>query len=61
MRERIVIATKCGIRKSGEPQPDSPYRYGFFGANTSLRRASNRSAGWACKQSMFTNCIGRIT
>jgi len=27
MRQRIVIATKCGIRKRGEPNPDSPYRY----------------------------------
>lgn len=29
MRERVVIATKCGIRKPGEPKPDSPYRYDF--------------------------------
>ena len=29
MRERIVIATKCGIRMAGEPKPDSPYRYDF--------------------------------
>jgi predicted oxidoreductase len=27
MRERIVIASKCGIRMKGEPEPDSPYRY----------------------------------
>ena len=31
MRERILIATKCGIRKPGEPEPDSPYRYDFSG------------------------------
>jgi len=31
MRDRILIATKCGIRKSGEPKPDSPYRYDFSG------------------------------
>jgi len=31
MRERIVIASKCGIRKSGDPQPDSPYRFDFSG------------------------------
>ena len=31
MRERILIATKCGIRKPGEPRPDSPYRYDFSG------------------------------
>lgn len=29
MRERIVITTKCGIRRKGVPHPDSPYRYDF--------------------------------
>lgn len=29
LRARVVIATKCGIRKPGVPQPDSPYRYDF--------------------------------
>src|SRR5947199_9713580 len=29
MRERALIATKCGIRRKGDPQPDSPYRYDF--------------------------------
>ena len=29
MRERIVIATKCGIRKQCDPNPDSPFRYEF--------------------------------
>lgn len=29
MRERILIATKCGIRFPGEPNPDSPPRYDF--------------------------------
>src|SRR5439155_26303420 len=29
MRKRVLIATKCGIRKKGEPNPDSPYRYDF--------------------------------
>lgn len=29
MRERIFIATKCGIRKEGDPRPDSPFRYEF--------------------------------
>lgn len=27
MRERVVIATKCGIRRKSMPNPDSPYRY----------------------------------
>ncbi|HKS38101.1 MAG TPA: aldo/keto reductase [Verrucomicrobiae bacterium] len=29
MRQRILIATKCGIRRKGDPHPDSPYRYDF--------------------------------
>src|SRR5882672_9844481 len=29
MRERVLIATKCGIRKPGEPAADSPVRYDF--------------------------------
>ncbi len=29
MRDNIIIATKCGIRFAGEPNPDSPHRYDF--------------------------------
>jgi predicted oxidoreductase len=29
MRERVVIATKCGVRPEGTPNPDSPQRYDF--------------------------------
>ncbi len=29
MRDRVVIATKGGIRPGGDPQPDSPGRYDF--------------------------------
>ena len=29
MRDRILIATKCGIRFGGDPKPDSPHRYDF--------------------------------
>ncbi len=29
MRERVLIATKCGIRFAGAPNPDSPQRYDF--------------------------------
>jgi len=29
MRDRILIATKCGIRFKGDPDPDSPARYDF--------------------------------
>jgi predicted oxidoreductase len=27
MRDRIVVATKCGIRFAGDPNPGSPHRY----------------------------------
>src|SRR6185369_4540943 len=29
MRERVLVATKCGIRFAGEPNPESPQRYDF--------------------------------
>lgn len=29
MRQRIIIATKCGIRFPGDPTPDAPHRYDF--------------------------------
>jgi predicted oxidoreductase len=29
MRSQILIASKCGIRKAGEPEPRAPYRYDF--------------------------------
>jgi len=29
MREKIIIATKCGIRFAGDPGPDAPHRYDF--------------------------------
>lgn len=29
MRDRITIATKCGIRWAGDPTPDAPHRYDF--------------------------------
>jgi predicted oxidoreductase len=29
MRERVVIASKCGIRKNGDPDANAPYRYDF--------------------------------
>src|SRR5437016_4700835 len=35
MRERIVIATKCGIRPSGDPQPGAPARYDFSAGHIS--------------------------
>ena len=50
MRERILLASKCGIRKSGDPDPDSPYRYDF-------------SAGhliWSCEQSLKRLGVERL-
>lgn len=29
MRERVLIATKCGIRWAGDPQPQAPHRWDF--------------------------------
>ncbi len=29
MRDAVVIASKCGIRKAGDPVPTAPYRYDF--------------------------------
>lgn len=43
-RRRIVVASKCGIRFAGKPNPDSPHRFDFShehivrSCNESLRR-----------------------
>lgn len=29
MREKIIVASKCGIRKADEPEANAPYRYDF--------------------------------
>lgn len=29
LRERVLIATKCGIRMAGDPAPGAPFRYDF--------------------------------
>jgi predicted oxidoreductase len=42
MRERVVIATKCGIRFPGDPNPGSPHRYDF----------SKEHIVWSCEQSL---------
>jgi predicted oxidoreductase len=42
MRERIVIASKCAIRKAGDPTPDAPYRYDFSAAYII----------WSCERSL---------
>src|SRR5438067_840055 len=44
MRERVLVATKGGIRRAGDPQPQAPARYDFSArhllqaCNESLRR-----------------------
>src|SRR5437899_1368720 len=50
MRARILIATKCGIRKAGEPTADAPFRYDFS-ADHILR---------SCEQSLKRLRIDRI-
>ncbi len=42
LRDRVIIATKCGIRQPGEPHPDSPHRYDF----------SKEHIIWSCEQSL---------
>lgn len=42
VREKIVIATKCGIRFGGDPKPESPHRYDF----------SAEHILWSCEQSL---------
>ena len=42
MRNRILIATKCGIRFPGEPWPESPHRYDF----------SKEHIVWSCDNSL---------
>jgi predicted oxidoreductase len=29
LRGQVLLSTKCGIRKQGDPKPDAPYRYDF--------------------------------
>jgi predicted oxidoreductase len=49
MRDRIVVASKCGVRKKGDPDTDAPYRYDFSkdyivsSCEGSLRRLSLES------------------
>jgi predicted oxidoreductase len=50
MRERLLIATKCGIRWAGDPQPKSPHRYDF----------SAEYIVWSCEQSLQRLGIERI-
>lgn len=50
MRERVVIATKCGIRFAGDPTPESPHRFDF----------SPEHIVWSCEQSLLRLGIERI-
>jgi predicted oxidoreductase len=42
VRKNITIATKCGIRPGGNPNPDSPGRYDFSASHIL----------WSCEQSL---------
>jgi predicted oxidoreductase len=42
LRDRVVLATKCGIRFAGDPTPDAPHRYDF----------SADHIRWSCDQSL---------
>jgi predicted oxidoreductase len=42
MRERVLIASKCGIRRTGDPNSSAPYRYDF----------SEQHIIWSCEQSL---------
>lgn len=42
MRSKILVATKCGIRMKGDPDPAAPYRYDF----------SKEHIIWSCEQSL---------
>jgi len=46
MRERILITSKCGVRRAGTPNPDSPGRYDF----------SPQHIVHSCEQSL--ECLG---
>ena len=50
MREQIIIVSKCGIRRAGDPDPESPYRY-------------DSSAGhiiWSCEESLKRMGVSEI-
>jgi predicted oxidoreductase len=50
MRARVCIATKCGVRRQGEPKPESPYRYDF----------SSGHIIWSCEQSLSRLGVDRV-
>ncbi len=50
MRDRVVIATKCGIRKAGDPESHAPYRYDSSAAHIV----------WSCEQSLRRLDVGTI-
>jgi predicted oxidoreductase len=41
MRDKILVATKCGIRFPGDPEPTSPHRYDFSAEH--ILRSAERS------------------
>src|SRR5438874_275116 len=50
MRDRVLIASKCGIRKAGEPTAEAPFRYDFSAVHILL----------SCEQSLKRLGVERI-
>ncbi len=50
MRDRILVATKCGVRFKGNPTPESPGRYDF----------SAEHVLWSCDNSLKALGVDRI-
>jgi predicted oxidoreductase len=50
MRERVLISTKCGIRRAGEPDGQAPYRYD----------STAKHIVWSCEQSLGRLGVDRI-
>jgi predicted oxidoreductase len=50
LRQRIVMTSKCGIRRAGDPKTESPYRYDF----------SEGHIIWSCEQSLKRLGVERL-
>lgn len=50
MRERVLVASKCGIRWAGDPAPGAPHRWDF----------SRAHIVWSCEQSLRRLGVERI-
>lgn len=59
MRERILITSKCGVRRAGEPNAERR-NAGISPPNTSCRRAKVHCSASASRRLISTCCIARI-